>query len=142
MGTEEELAPEQRADQYAIEGDEGAISMEATRVEGDLMSYNVECHSFSPPSVQLDETGTISAMTEFSAPIGNTAGTYLDTVTFPAEGAHVIICFNGTTRVRQRVFAGDIEVYDPHNYQRTPAEIQQHEKVKAGKIFVTTGKLG
>lgn len=129
---------EQRANQYAIQGEQGAISMEATRVAGDNMSFNVECHSFSPPRVQLDETGVQSPMTEYSPPSGDVAGTYIDAVTFTSKGGHAITCFNGTTRVRQRVFAGD---YPAWNAQKV-ADNRLGPVEDAAAIAATTSKLG
>jgi hypothetical protein len=132
---------EQFANQYAIEGVPGAISMEATKLPDDNMSFSVECHSFSPAYVQLDETGAHNPMTEYSPPSGDTAGTYLDTVTFDSIGEHDIICFNGITRVSQDVFAGEFPAYDPRKYQATPDQIHSRERDKAAKILVTTGTL-
>lgn len=129
-------------DPVAIEGEEGAITMDLTPVQGDNMSWTVECASFELPYVQLDETGAQVPMGQMTAPDGSgMPGIFQYDATFTSEGEHVIICFNGTTRVRERVFAGDIPAYDPSKYQLTAAEIKTQERAKAAKILVTTGRL-
>ena len=88
-------------DSSIIKGEQGAIAMDAVRVT--KMSFKVTCYSFSPPRVQLDETGAQQAMTEVVPPAGKDAGTYEDTVAFTSEGPHHIICFNGTPDPREGV---------------------------------------
>jgi hypothetical protein len=128
-------------DPVAIEGEEGAISMDVDPVALDAthMQFVVECASFTPPHVQLDETGAQTPMTQVTAPDGTgMPGTYRDTVTFTSNGGHVIICFNGTTRARQRVFAGDYPAWDATNV----ADRRRDPIQDAAAIAATTGRLG
>lgn len=132
---------EQFADQAAVNSVPGSISMEVTRAVGDKMSFHVECHSHGPAYMQLDDTGEISLMTEFSPPSEGVSGAYLDDVTFTSIGAHRINCFNGTTSAAQRVFAGEIPVWDADKYKKTAVEVALNERANAAKIAATTGEL-
>jgi hypothetical protein len=132
---------EQFADQAAVSLVPGSISMEATRSAGDNMTFHVECHSHSPAKVQLDNTGALQDMTEFSPPSEDVAGAYLADVTFTSIGPHRINCINGTTSAAQRVFAGEIPVWDADKYKKNALEVIQLERTNAAKIAATTGTL-
>lgn len=142
--SQQDPQPEQQAAVPApITGEQGAISMAANPVAGNKMAFDVTCNSFDPPSVQKDETGAQTPMTQTAAPSGNTPGTYLNRVTFTAEGDHDIICFNSNTRVRQKVFAGDIPVWDPDKVENnTFAGRQADIRRQGAAILGTTGKVG
>lgn len=132
-------------DPQEIDGEQGAIHMEVTPVAGDRMTFDVEVASFSPPHYMVDETGAQVAMTQVTAPDGSGApGTYKDTVTIDSEGPHHIIAFNGTTRVREMVYAGDIPVWDPQKVadNARPAGRQLDYKRQAAVTMGVTHKLG
>jgi hypothetical protein len=129
-------------DPAVIYGEEGAISMDAMPVGADPTSWVVEVASHSPVSYQMDETGPDVVMTQVTAPAGPVAGLYRDTVNFTSVGDHVIICFNGTTRVRERVFAGEYPAWDPDLVaMNTVAYRYARERRKAAAIGQTTGLL-
>jgi hypothetical protein len=124
-------------DPGVIRSEEGAISM-AVSPGLTNMEFVVECASHQPPNVQVDDSGAQTPMTQVTAPAPPTAGLYQDTVTMDSKGGHVITCFNGTTRARQRVFAGDFPAWDASNVadrRRDPIE-------DAAGIAATTSKLG
>ena len=119
-----------------IKGEQGAIAMNAVRVTN--MSFKVTCYSFSPPRVQLDETGAQQAMTEVVPPARKDAGTYEDTVVFTSEGPHHIICFNGTCRTREKVFAGDYPAW----HATKVTDRRRDPVADAAAVRATTSKLG
>src|SRR4029077_2450237 len=133
--------PEQQLfDPENIYGEEGAIGMDAVMVT--KMSFRVTCYSHTTPHVQLDETGAQQAMTEVVAPDGPNAGTYEDTVTFTSEGPHHIICFNNTCRTREKVFAGDIPIWDPGKVEsNTYAGRKKDQAAQYQQMLGVKGKL-
>lgn len=136
-------AEQQVAVPAPITGEQGAIAMAVNPVAGNNMAFDVTCNSFDPPSVQKDETGAQTPMTQTTAPSGNTPGLYTNRVTFTSEGDHDIICFNSATRVRQKVFAGDIPAWDPDKVQgNTFAGRQEKIRNQGAAIMRTTGKIG
>lgn len=138
-------AEQQEFTPTTIDGEEGAIHLEVTPVDGDNMSFTVQVASFSPPHYMVDETGAHVACTQVAAPDGQGApGTYEDVVTVEAEGPHHIIAFNGITRVREMVYAGDIPVWDPVKMAQNarPAGRQAQYKAQAAQTMAVTHKLG
>ena len=124
-------------DPESIRSEEGAITMDVSP-GADNMTFVVDCASHQPPRLQLDEIGAQTPMTEVTPPASPDAGVYQDTVVFTAKGGHSIICFNGSTRVRQSVFAGDYPAWR----SRLVDEQVQDPIEDAAAIGATTGKLG
>jgi hypothetical protein len=138
-------AEQQQFEPDTIDGEQGAIHMEVTPDPDDNMTFKVEVASFSPAYYMVDETGTHVAMTQVTAPDGAGApGTYEDTVVCESEGPHHIIAFNGITRVREMVYAGDIPVWDPVKVAQNarPAGRQAGYKAQAAQTMAVTHKLG
>jgi hypothetical protein len=129
-------------DPTLIEGEQGAIGMETWRV--DLMTFKVTCYSHTPPHVMLDETGAHQAMAEVAAPTEDgTPGTYEATVVAESEGAHHLICFNATCRVREKVFTGDIPIWDPGKVEsNTYAGRKKDQVAQYAQMLGVTGKVG
>lgn len=138
--TDPEVTP--NIDPAILYSEEGAIGMEV-RPGADDMTFDVECVSFQPPWVQPGETAGQVLMTQIQAPAGTTPGVYQNTVKFESIGEQVIICFNGTTRARIRVFAGKFPVWDPIKvYENSVAGRYARRAAQAGAILRTTGKIG
>lgn len=132
-------------DPTLIEGEQGAIGMESWRE--DLMTFKVTCYSFTPPHVQLDETGAQVAMTEVTAPGAggdpDVPGEYEATVVAESEGPHHLICFNATCRTREKVFAGDINIWDPGKVESNTYAGRHKDQLKQyAQMTGITGKLG
>lgn len=120
-----------------LHGEEGAISMAVNPGATD-MEFVVACTSFQPPRLQVDESGVQTPMTQVTPPAPPTPGLYQDAVTFTSKGGRVLICFNGTTRVRQRVFAGDYPAWRATKV----ADRRQDPVADAAAVATTTSRLG
>jgi hypothetical protein len=135
---ESRTAPEVVLD--PIKGQPGAISMavEPGVASGDV-TFQVTVGSFTQPYCKVDDTGTPIAMALTLAPSDpETAGEWQATMGPLTLGPHEIICYNGTTRARHRVFAGAYPAWDAGNvldHRRDPIE-------DAAAIGATTGRLG
>jgi len=134
---EARTAPEEVLD--PIKGVQGAISMVVVpSVASGETSFQVTVGSYQQPYCQVDETGTPLAMDSTLAPSGDNAGEWQATVGPLSVGPHEIICYNGTTRARQRVFAGD---YPAFNAQKVAWKAQKPLQ-DAAAIGATTSRLG
>jgi hypothetical protein len=126
-------------DTNIIEGEQGAISMEATVHPTTPGQVDVECLSHDPPYVMLDETGAPTAMTQVTPPTADgTPGTYTAVIAAVPDGPHAIICYNAQCRVRQRLFIGTYPAWDAAKV----AENIQKPIDDAAAIAATTSRLG
>jgi hypothetical protein len=99
-------------DLSVIDGEQGAITMKVEPGNTNR-AFDVLVGSFDQPFVMVDETGAPTACTEVSPPDGSGwPGEYSATIVNLPTGPHALICYNATCRVRAKVFAGDIPMWD------------------------------
>jgi hypothetical protein len=105
----------------------------------------VGAYSYSSASPGTEE-GRISkpdSGPSLTAAEGEQPGVYQATVTFTSEGPHHIICFNGTCRVREKVFVGDIPIWDPGKVaSNTYAGRKADQRAQYQQMLGVTGKVG